>query len=976
MTKRILIDGVHAEESRVVVAEGDRLEEFDFENIEKKQIKNSIYLGKITRIEPSLQAAFVEYGGNRQGFLPFSEIHPDYFHIPLSDQEKEQSDSVTDNNKSDNKGDNKESGKSSDTEKESKNSQKSTKNTEKNNESEDNLDQKSESKGQKPEVSKNIDSNEENEGKEADSKKVDSKETKKATSRKRPVSKKKDEKTEDSSSSAASNDKENEDSIDKSIDESLSDEDENNTIAADAGEESKSTTIKIGDEDKEAASKDVKETKKATTRKRPATKKKDGKSDDASKDEGIKKEEELSETPKPKTRRKILPKGKSKKKIDDSEKVISEIDISSKKKAEFLARRYSEKDWLSDESNEADSDYELPAGSIKKGRSADDFNKKKDADKNASDSGESDEQDQEEIEVDNINEDIEENTHSGTDVYKKYKIQEVLKRGQVILVQVIKEERGNKGASLTSYISLAGRYCVLMPNSEKSGGVSRRISDVEDRKRLKKIVDGLDNSDKMSVIVRTAGINKEQTEIERDYDNLRNLWRKIKTTTMDAKAPELIYEDGNLIKSTLRDMYRGDVEEIIVEGDKAHKDAVRYMEMMAPEDIDKVKLHKDNKPLFKSWNIESQLDELYNNEAILPSGGSIVISPTEALVSIDVNSGKATKEKNIEDTALKTNIEAAKEVARQLRLRDLAGLVVIDFIDMRDIKNRRAVEKAMKDALKVDRAKIQVGRISLFGLMEMSRQRMRSSIVEASSITCPHCKGNGVVRSNESVAINLLRAIEAEASKNNVGSIVIRTSASAALYLLNNKREELIEIEKENNVVVEVVQDQDLLDASYIIDKQRKGKSAYNKKSNSKYNKKTPTYRGAKSKYNKNKFSDNNKADNDDSDFKISKNSDDKEKVEKDNNNNTKNEDEKKSYKEKGNNKKPSRPPRKNNYKDKDKDKYPKKNSKEKPISDDIGNRIEESKDTASRDSSPKNETVVDANESSKIRNIWNKMTK
>jgi len=957
MTKRILIDGVHAEESRVVVADGDRLEEFDFENIEKKQIKNSIYLGKITRIEPSLQAAFVEYGGNRQGFLPFSEIHPDYFHIPLSDQENETSDS--------------ESGTDDDTSDENKNK----KNV------------KKPSSNKKVESKKDTESSSKAENKSESSEDTSEKDVKPASAKKpvrkrTPASKKK----EDDKKAEA----DNENPADKSIDESLSDEDENNTIAADAGEESKSTTIKIDEEDsgnkKKADSEDKDAASKKPAKRPVRRKKKTDEADDKTKAEAEslsdKEEKDLkgSDAAKETTKKKPASRTKSAKKTEDKNKVIGNIDVSSKKKAEFLARRYSEKDWLADDAEDKDAESQPPAGTIKKGRSDNSFSKKKDTVKASKDEVNTDDvdEDQDDIEVDNINDDVEETGHKTTDIYKKYKIQEVLKRGQVILVQVIKEERGNKGASLTSYISLAGRYCVLMPNSEKSGGVSRRISDVEDRKRLKKIVDDLDNAEKMSVIVRTAGINKEQAEIERDYNNLRNLWRKIKTTTMDAQAPEMIYEDGNLIKSTLRDMYKSDVEEIIVEGEKAYQDAVRYMEMMAPEDVHKVKLHKENKPLFKSWNIESQLDELYNNEIILPSGGSIVISPTEALVSIDVNSGRATKEKNIEDTAVKTNIEAAAEVARQLRLRDLAGLVVIDFIDMRDIKNRRTVEKAMKDALKVDRAKIQVGRISLFGLMEMSRQRMRSSIVEASSITCPHCRGNGVVRSNESVSINLLRAIEAEASKSNVNSIVIKTSSHAALYLLNNKRTELIEIEKENGVVVEVVQDQDLLDAAYVIDRQRKGKSLYDKKpnTNSKYNKKTPAYRGAKPKYNKNKKPDNDKPENTNT-APSNKNAEVNDKVEKVNT--RKEDDNKPSYKEKNHNnhnnhnKKQPRPPRKNNnYKDRQHSA----NTKDKPVSDDIGNRVEESQNSGRQDNSSRNETVVDANESSKIRNIWNKMTK
>ena len=588
MVKRILIDGVHSEEVRVVVTNDSRLEEFDFETASRKQIKSNIYLGKITRVEPSLQAAFVEYGGNKQGFLPFSEMHFDYYQIPVADKEK--------------------------------------------------------LSAAMAEASKNDLSKEE-------------------------LQEQQDELPDDS--------------LDTQDLEQLPEESE---------------------EDKSAAT-------------------------DSKEPEEIKSDEDTPED------------------SLDTPAASGEEDVAEVRRGRSVASRQ----------------------------------------------------------------------------YSHYKIQEVIKRNQIVLVQVIKEERGNKGASLTTYISLAGRYCVLMPNTERQGGVSRRINSVEDRRRLKDIVSSLEVEKGMSMIVRTAGLDHSKEEIQADYEYLHSIWNDIRKRTVNSEAPSLVFEDGNLIKRSLRDMYKDDIEEILVEGEDAYKSAREFMEAMAPNNVDKVQQYNEPASVFKKFGMDRQLDELYDSKSNLKSGGYVIITPTEALVSIDVNSGRATRGRSIEETAVRTNLEAAWEIARQLRLRDLAGLVVIDFIDMRELRNRRAVERALKDALKTDRAKIQTNRISIFGLLEMSRQRLRSSLHESSSITCPQCSGVGMVRSDESMAIMVLRAIESEAMRESRNDeIKLMAPSQTALYLLNNKRDEIISMEKAGGVEITIEQDFTMSGSDYYISRPRK----------------------------------------------------------------------------------------------------------------------------------------------------------
>lgn len=547
----MLIDATHAEEQRVAIMDGTRLDDFEAETSTKKQLKGNIYLAKIIRIEPSLQAAFVEFGNNRHGFLPFSEIHPDYYRIPVSDRSTP------------------------------------------------------EQRTNEPEI--------------------------------------------------------------------------------------------------------------------------------------IPLEEDTS------------------KKTDALEAALPEI-TDTPPHAELIL----------------DDNLDL--------------------------------QDDEEAFI------------RRPKVYQ-YKIQEVIKRRQIVLVQVVKEERGNKGAALTTYLSLPGRYCVLMPNAgHRSGGISRKITDPKDRKRLREVLNDLPIPDGTSLIVRTAGQDRNKLEIRRDFEYLLRLWSEIRETTLKSIAPKLIYAEGDIIKRTIRDNYSKDVEEILVEGEEGYKEAKMFMKTLIPSHAKKVKLYKDHTPLFRHYGVETQIDAIMNPVAILPSGGSIVINPTEALVAVDVNSGKSTRERHIDETALKTNLEAADEIARQMRLRDLGGLVVVDFIDMNDNKHIQAVEKRLKDAVRNDRARIQIGRISQFGLLELSRQRLRPSIIEANMKPCPHCKGAGVVRSIESMALHVLRAIESAGIAGNDSEIVVTVPSGVDLYLLNQKRPMLIAMEQRYQLSVQIQRDESMIAPDFRID--------------------------------------------------------------------------------------------------------------------------------------------------------------
>ncbi len=560
MSMRMLIDARHPEETRVAVVKGNRIDEFDFESSEHKQLKGNIYLAKVTRVEPSLQAAFIDYGGNRHGFLAFSEIHPDYYQIPKADR-----------------------------------------------------------------------------------------------------------------------------------DALLAEEAEH------AAEEERLRAAEYGDDDAGPSYDDNR-----------------GQDDDRDFDDGEANGDDEAHDE------------------DGTGSARSPVDESA----------------------------------------ADELRQKRQS------------------------------------LRRRYKIQDVIQRRQVLLVQVVKEERGNKGAALTTYLSLAGRYCVLMPNTSHGGGISRKISNGADRKRLKQVMSDLKLPSTMGLIVRTAGLSRTKVEIKRDFDYLARLWDEVRERTLGSSAPALIYRDSDLVKRAIRDLYHREIDEVIVEGDDGYKAARGFMKLLMPSHVKRVIAYRDPTPVFQRYGVEDQLSAMYQPVVQLKSGGYLVINPTEALVSIDINSGRSTREHNIEQTAYATNLEAAAEIARQLRLRDMAGLVVIDFIDMEQSGHVRKVEKAMKDALKNDRARIQVGRISSFGLMEMSRQRLRTGVLEASTKPCAHCEGTGLMRTASSSGLSALRIIEDEAARGRGDRILLRAGREAAIYVLNKKRTELAEIEERYGVTVDIVIDE------------------------------------------------------------------------------------------------------------------------------------------------------------------------
>jgi ribonuclease E len=685
----MLIDASHEEETRVSIVHGNQVEDFDYESSTKKQLRGNIYLAKITRVEPSLQAAFVEYGGNRHGFLAFSEIHPDYYQIPAADKAAliaEEEVAV----------------------KKAIAERKARRAAEKESRKAAKIAAKEKAAAKEAEEKDPPNSETGTDAETADAAKAKS-----TNSDDKEILDTKNEKPSDDKPSDVKDDKSDDVKDDKSSD-------DHKIMSEKTAEPDEVISEKITDAD-DASS--------------------DDKTDSADKDED---EEKTSKTRRKRRRRKPT----------------------------------------KDEASEAE-----------------------DLDEDASDDEEDDEDDEDDEAALRI--------QIAKRLRHRYQIQEVIKKRQIILIQVVKEERGNKGAALTTYLSLPGRYCVLMPNTLHGGGVSRKIANVQDRRRLKKIQSGLNMPEGMACIIRTAGKGRTKPDISRDYDYLKRMWEAIRDVTLKSVAPCLIYEEGNLIKRSIRDQYTRDIDEILVEGKKGYESAKEFMEMLMPTHADKVKYYDDKIPLFHRYQVESQLDSMYNPTVQLKSGGYIVINPTEALVSIDVNSGRATKEQNIEKTAQKTNYEAAEEIARQLKLRDMAGLVVIDFIDMEDRANVRSIEKRMKDCLKTDRARIQVGRISSFGLMEMSRQRLRTGVLESSTHTCPHCEGAGVIRSVESQALHIMRMIEEEGIRNRSAKVTMHLPGSVAIYLLNNKRSDLTEFENRYDISVQIEIDNELSDSSF-----------------------------------------------------------------------------------------------------------------------------------------------------------------
>lgn len=666
MTKRMLIDAAHTDETRVVILDNDRVQDYDFVTSSKTQIKGNIYLAKITRVEPSLQAAFVEYGGGKQGFLPFSEIHPDYYQLPQEDKQKLLEEQIAE--------------------------------------------AEAEAEAEEQAFEREQAARESRRGNRHD---------------------------------------EDEDTFDMNDDPTLG------SISEDASS-SQADHISL-------------------------------------ESSNVQTNEEISATaaePMIPVEALALPAQAD----DILQDIPGHVSIVSLEAPSF--------------STQSDIVDGLPEQNISNVVPHHDAFEAQNASPEDNLEGSS-----------TTSEDAEE-TRNAIDrnargFHRRYRIQEVIKRNQIVLVQVIKEERGNKGCSLTTYISLAGRCAVLMPNSPKGGGISRKITDRETRRRLKEVASEMRTHRGMSVIIRTAGIDRTRAEIRRDYEYLVKLWNDVRAQTLKSTAPALIYEEGNLIKRSLRDAYSADIEEVIVEGESGYEEARNFMRMLMPAQAGRVKLYKDTMPLFSYAGVEDQLSGMTEPQVKLPSGGYLVINPTEALISIDVNSGRSTTERNVEETALKTNLEAAAEVGRQMRLRDLAGLVVIDFIDMNYGKNRKAVERAMKDAVRSDRAKITLGRISMFGLMELSRQRMRPSISESMGITCPHCKGTGHVHSVETIGIQIIRTLEKEASTGEYATLRVTANPDASLHLLNDKREMLQTIEQRYGVSVEVLMDTSLITGQF-----------------------------------------------------------------------------------------------------------------------------------------------------------------
>lgn len=731
MTKRLLIDATHLEETRVIIADDQRIHEFDISATTKTQNKGNIYLAKVTRVEPSLQAAFVEYGGGRQGFLPFSEIHPDYYQIPVADRKRLLEEAARELEKAE-------------------------------------ADEEEQRENPRPEREDRGDRG-----------------VRRGRRRGRGRERSRD------------RGERNDAGAEATPAEPVYDENGNlvEPIVADTpaeeftAETTDPETAAVETAATETAVVDLPEAQAEVVAVAPVA------AEEA--EAPAVAEEVVVEKPTPTKRTKAAA---------AVEPEIAKSDVI--EEAELHADAEVKEEAVEIKAEEA-------AVSASEHDAAEGDNDNEDAAPSNREEGESDIEAASEVETLSDEDDF--TRRSKASFLRHYKIQEVIKKNQVILVQVVKEERGNKGASLSTYISLAGRYCVLMPNSPKTGGISRKISSSEDRKRLKEISEDIRTENGMSAIIRTAGIDRTRAEIKRDFDYLLKLWDTIRELTLSSSAPANVYEEADIIKRSLRDLYSADINDIVVAGEDAYKRAKEFMKMMMPSHAARIKLHNENTPIFYAYDVEDQLLRMHEPQVRLESGGSIVINPTEALVSIDVNSGRSTTERNVEETALKTNLEAATEVARQVRLRDLAGLIVIDFIDMFDYKNRRAVERQLKDALKNDRAKIQVGRISAFGLLEMSRQRMRPSLSETNTVSCAHCDGRGFLLSPDATGIQLIRFLEKEAANGNYAHLKLKVPASVAMYLLNHKRSRLLELEQTHGLIVSVEIDDHIVSAAGFI---------------------------------------------------------------------------------------------------------------------------------------------------------------
>ncbi|MGY8662306.1 Rne/Rng family ribonuclease [Bradyrhizobium sp. UFLA05-109] len=718
MPNKMLIDATHPEETRVVVVRGNRVEEFDFETAQRKQLRGNIYLAKVTRVEPSLQAAFVEYGGNRHGFLAFSEIHPDYYQIPVADRQAL---------------------------------------IEAEEQAHREAEEENENRSHNRRRSRHRNARRRGHGERVQSDIVEGLEA---------------------GADPAAQPFEGE--ILQQHAEGAAHEGEHLHAEAehhDAFEAHDHDHDELGHDDHEHAH-----------------------DHDHHHDDGEHEHEHehdhhdhANEALEPIAAVGADPAVATEFATEPQQTTASEAPVP-ELHAETLAEAVTAAIEPADAVYAAIETAEVPHPGAPAEDDADD----------GEDGEEAEEEVVESVGGDDVLEEVPERTFRPR---RQYKIQEVIKRRQVMLVQVVKEERGNKGAALTTYLSLAGRYAVLMPNTARGGGISRKITSAQDRSRLKEVVQDLDVPEGMGIILRTAGASRTKPEIKRDFEYLIRMWETVRDLTLKSQAPTLVYEEGSLIKRSLRDLYNKEIDEIQVAGESGYREARDFMKMLMPANVGAVRQYRDGQPLFSRMGVESQLDAMFSPTVQLRSGGYVVINQTEALVSIDVNSGRSTREHHIEDTALKTNLEAAEEVARQLRLRDLAGLIVIDFIDMDEKRNNRAVERKLSDCLRQDRARIQVGRISHFGLLEMSRQRIRASVLESSTDPCPHCGGTGHVRSVSSVALQLLRGLEEILMKGATHNLVVRTRTDVALYVLNHKRGHLRDLENSFKVTLSVIAD-------------------------------------------------------------------------------------------------------------------------------------------------------------------------
>lgn len=738
MPNKMLIDATHPEETRVVVVRGNRVEEFDFETAQRKQLRGNIYLAKVTRVEPSLQAAFVEYGGNRHGFLAFSEIHPDYYQIPVADRQAL---------------------------------------IEAEEQAHREAEEESENRSHGRRRSRHRNSRRRSHGERVRSDIVEGLGADPAA---QPVEGQ---------------------ALPEHADGTAH---EGEYLHADAGHHGEHEGHDHHDHDHhdhEHDDHDHDDHHHANDDVPPHDHDHDDHGHDDEHDHH--EHDHADETPAPVAAIGAEPAVAAETVAEPQEAAASEAH------AEALAEAVTSIAEPADAVYAAGESIEAPHQDAEARADEDD--------EDDEDGEDAEEEHVESVGGDDVMEEVPERTFRPR---RQYKIQEVIKRRQVMLVQVVKEERGNKGAALTTYLSLAGRYAVLMPNTARGGGISRKITSAQDRSRLKEVVQDLDVPEGMGIILRTAGAARTKPEIKRDFEYLIRMWETVRDLTLKSQAPTLVYEEGSLIKRSLRDLYNKEIDEISVAGESGYREARDFMKMLMPANVSAVKQYRDGQPLFSRMGVESQLDAMFSPTVQLRSGGYIVINQTEALVSIDVNSGRSTREHHIEDTALKTNLEAAEEVARQLRLRDLAGLIVIDFIDMDEKRNNRAVERKLSDCLRQDRARIQVGRISHFGLLEMSRQRIRASVLESSTDPCPHCGGTGHVRSVSSVALQLLRGLEEILMKGATHNLVVRTRTDVALYVLNHKRGHLRDLENAFKVSLSVIADPSVSGPqAYLIDR-------------------------------------------------------------------------------------------------------------------------------------------------------------